>query len=150
MGERTFTLEVVSGRAGPCACLDDYRICGPKPWGSGSVVHKWTVRESDLRRAMKDAPALPDASGKLREALEKHDAFIRELTADFIGSFDGAELQDMLVKHGLYRIEPFDPKVHDDSSGAAEPGDDFYVPTNIARTALSETPSSDTTRSTRE
>jgi hypothetical protein len=92
-------------------------------------AHPW----AELRSAM----SLP--SGSLREALEKHDAFIQELTQDFIGSFDGAELQEMLVRHGLYRIEPFDPAIHNDHSGAAEPGDDFYVPTGIARAVLSST-----------
>lgn len=74
---------------------------------------------------------------RLEGALRSHDGFIQELTKDFIGSFNGAELQAMLVSHGLYRIEPFDPDIHRDRSGAAEPGDDFYIPTNIAREALS-------------
>lgn len=95
---------------------------GPGPGTVGGPLEDDLTSTSELSR--------------LRTALEKHDAFVRDLCSEgFPGDIDGAELQDMLVKHGLYQIEPFDPAKHNDESGAAEPGDDFYVPTNIAREA---------------
>lgn len=75
-----------------------------------------------------------------KEALAHYDHFLIDLTEDFIGSFDGAELQDMLVANGLYVIEDFDPAKHHDWSGAAEPGDNFYTPSDVvlkARSVLS-------------
>lgn len=75
-----------------------------------------------------------------KEALVHYDHFLIDLTEDFIGSFDGAELQDMLVANGLYVIEDFDPAKHHDWSGAAEPGDNFYTPSDVvlkARSVLS-------------
>ena len=110
------------------------------------VVGDSTEAEANLA-LIAAAPALlaqlasKDAQIKaLTEALEKHDAFVRELCADvFPRSIDGDYLQKVLAKHGLYRVEPFDPAKHSDWSGASEAGDDFYVPTGIARAALAGT-----------
>lgn len=40
------------------------------------------------------------------------------------------------VKAGLVSVTPYDPEVHSDGSGAAEPGDDFYEVTPAGRAAL--------------
>ncbi len=83
---------------------------------------------------------------ELVEALRPHVAFVDELIGywDFGGDVDGADMQDMLAKHGLLRVEPFDPAIHQDNSGAAEPGDDIYLPSNIARAILSRFPLQET------
>lgn len=81
-----------------------------------------------------------------KEALVHYDHFLIDLTEDFIGSFDAADLQDMLVANGLYVIEDFDPAKHHDWSGAAEPGDDFYTPSDVVlktRSVLSPKKDSD-------
>lgn len=99
-------------------------------------------------RVTADAPSTLGAGGsldedllsernRLREALVKYDAFVRDLCGDdFPSDIDGGTLQEMLVEHGLYRVEPFDPAKHNDWSGVAETGDDFYVPNHVAREAL--------------
>ena len=111
------------------------RLRGPAP---SIMAMRDGAGEIDHLRCLVEAK---DAQIKaLTEALEKHDAFVRELCAgDFPQSVDGGDLQEALVKHGLYRVEPFDPAKHSDWSGAAEAGDDFYVPTGIARAALAGT-----------
>jgi hypothetical protein len=53
MAKRTFKIEIVAGRGGTCVVIDDYRVCGSKPWGGGSVVQSWTVPEAELMRALK-------------------------------------------------------------------------------------------------
>lgn len=50
--KKEFTLAVVSGVEGPSVYLDDYRICGRKPWGGGTTLHSFTVRLEDLRAAL--------------------------------------------------------------------------------------------------
>ena len=39
------TFEVIRGVEGCCLALDDTRIAGPKPWGGGTVIHKWETAE---------------------------------------------------------------------------------------------------------
>ena len=43
------------------------------------------------------------------------------------GDIDGGTAQDMGVEYGLLERQDFDPKRHTDSTGYAEPGDDWYV-----------------------
>ncbi len=45
-------LELVSGVEGNSIYLNDYRICGSKPWGGGSVIKKWTTSIRDIERAL--------------------------------------------------------------------------------------------------
>lgn len=51
--ENRHTLEVVSGPAGPSLYLNRYRICGPKPWGGGRTVLKWSATDEDITTALK-------------------------------------------------------------------------------------------------
>lgn len=34
--------EVINGAEGPSLYMNDYRICGPKPWGGGMVAYSFT------------------------------------------------------------------------------------------------------------
>ncbi len=52
LGEKTFNLELVQGVEGQCLYLDDTRFAGPKPWGGGTIIKRWTVRERDLQNAI--------------------------------------------------------------------------------------------------
>jgi hypothetical protein len=45
--------EIISGVAGKCLCLNDVRIAGPKPWGGGTVVARWSVSRSKIIDAIK-------------------------------------------------------------------------------------------------
>ena len=56
----TYSLEVVHGKAGDCVCLNDRRICGPKPWGGGRITSTWSVRRSDILAAIPDLEAEND------------------------------------------------------------------------------------------
>ena len=44
-----------------------------------------------------------------------------------IGDVDGLHLQDLAVKHGLLRMEPYDPEKHGEAEYDEEPGDEYYV-----------------------
>jgi len=47
-------IEVISGVEGPSLYIDDYRVCGPKPWGGGKVLCSWVVKIKDIDRATKE------------------------------------------------------------------------------------------------
>lgn len=49
-------VEVVSGVEGPCLCVSDesgsgLRIAGPKPWGGGTIIHRFKVDAAELCEA---------------------------------------------------------------------------------------------------
>ena len=46
---------VVSGVEGPSLYVNDYRICGNKPWGGGTEIHKWKVTPAELRKDIETA-----------------------------------------------------------------------------------------------
>ena len=50
---------VVDGVEGPSVYLNDYRIAGPKPWGGGKVLFRFSTTVHDLERALK-AKITPD------------------------------------------------------------------------------------------
>ena len=64
-------LELVSGVEGPCLCLDDYRIAGPKPWGGGLVTNTLWVDKSDLLSAIDRALGIEKAEQPDGEIQEK-------------------------------------------------------------------------------
>jgi len=41
-------IEIIAGVEGDCLSINDYRVCGPKPWGGGIVKKQWRVRRGDL------------------------------------------------------------------------------------------------------
>ena len=51
---RTAIVEVVNGVEGPSLYIGDedggYRLAGPKPWGGGRTIHKFTVNLDELIR----------------------------------------------------------------------------------------------------
>lgn len=51
----------------------------------------------------------------------------------------GDEIQEEAVRLGLVEMVPFDPVVHNDPSGAAEAGDDYFDITKDLRGILDET-----------
>ena len=52
-------IEVVKGAGGSALYIDDFRVCGPKPWGGGHVTHTWTATVSDLRMCADAATDTP-------------------------------------------------------------------------------------------
>lgn len=68
--ERPVVFEAIRGSEGVCLALtvrDGFstRIAGPKPWGGGTVMHRWEVNPSELRQELR---APPDATRWLSEA----------------------------------------------------------------------------------
>jgi len=39
---------IVRGIGGLTVLLNDYRICGPKPWGGGTLVNEWEVDKTEI------------------------------------------------------------------------------------------------------
>jgi hypothetical protein len=74
LAERDFELDLISGVEGLCAALNSYRIAGPKPWGGGTVTHRWRTTGRDVLTALGiDVLALlaeAEAARRYREALE--------------------------------------------------------------------------------
>lgn len=56
LGLKVF-FEVVAGPEGHCLCIcgenTGFRLAGPKPWGGGTVVHKFEVDCYELMEQMK-------------------------------------------------------------------------------------------------
>ena len=48
----TFKVVFVRGVEGPSIYINDYRICGNKPWGGGDVIHTWTATAKDILTAI--------------------------------------------------------------------------------------------------
>jgi len=55
MSDKLVSIELISGVEGPCICIGNRRVCGNKPWGGGTVQHKWLARREDILKALKEA-----------------------------------------------------------------------------------------------
>lgn len=44
--------------------------------------------------------------------------------------FDGADIQELGIKHGLLEMVPYDPEKHGESDWGHKPGDDWLQLTN--------------------
>lgn len=65
MSERTCEITLIDGVAGMSLYLDNTRIAGPKPWGGGKTLNKWTV---SLRYIADAIPELSEAlAARMRE-----------------------------------------------------------------------------------
>jgi hypothetical protein len=49
---KTVSLTYTKGVEGNCIYLNGYRICGPKPWGGGTILAKWEVEIKDIKTAL--------------------------------------------------------------------------------------------------
>jgi hypothetical protein len=41
-------IELINGAEGLSLYIDDFRICGPKPWGGGTVIASWDIDLKEL------------------------------------------------------------------------------------------------------
>ncbi len=72
-------IRFVQGVEGPHVSIGDIRVCGPKAWGGGSVIHGWEVSLKDLVNALNNVldPAhqplksLEDEAEKLLQHIKK-------------------------------------------------------------------------------
>ena len=51
---RWVEIEVIRGVEGDALSINDYRVAGPKPWGGGTIIKKWSVEIIDLQKAIPD------------------------------------------------------------------------------------------------
>jgi len=85
------------------------------------------------------------AAPDMKSALEKHQAFFDKLVAHCFGSdaseagsdLDYSEFLEFAEAAGLLTTEGYDPDKHGHGADSA-PGDTWYVPTHIGRSALSK------------
>ena len=47
-------IEIVKGVEGLCVVINDFRICGSKPWAGGSIINSWDIDTRDFERALPD------------------------------------------------------------------------------------------------
>ena len=45
-------IELIQGVEGKSISINDYRVCGPKPWGGGTTEKVWMVDEADIKFAL--------------------------------------------------------------------------------------------------
>lgn len=46
---------LIKGPMGLSICLDQHRVCGPKPWGGGEMVQEWTIPLKELEYVVRNA-----------------------------------------------------------------------------------------------
>lgn len=79
-GDEQIKVELINGVEGQCVAVNDYRICGPKPYGGGSVAKSWTTDKNDILRAF----LTPDekhawlADGLQVVSVNQHQALVAE------------------------------------------------------------------------
>lgn len=54
MANKHICIDEVRGCEGNCITINDYRVAGPKPWGSGIVVKNWVADVDNVIRALRD------------------------------------------------------------------------------------------------
>lgn len=54
MSNKTVCIDEIKGCEGNCITMNDYRVAGPKPWGSGIVVKNWVAKVDDVITALRD------------------------------------------------------------------------------------------------
>ena len=70
----TIEIALIHGKGGAAILINDYRVCGPKPWGGGLVARKWDVDIDIIRDALKEkdkTTPLLEAVKELKEELGK-------------------------------------------------------------------------------
>ena len=60
-----------AGVEGPSLYINNFRVCGPKPWGGGSVVKEWKDAETgDILRAL---------GNNYLQAVNSHEALVEAI-----------------------------------------------------------------------
>ena len=54
MANKHICIDEIRGCEGNCITINDYRVAGPKPWGSGIVVKNWVADVDNVIRALRD------------------------------------------------------------------------------------------------
>ena len=50
--DREIEVSLIKGVEGNSISLNNYRICGSKPWGGGQVLKTWTTSIKDIQSAL--------------------------------------------------------------------------------------------------
>ena len=47
-------IEIVKGVEGHSLYINDYRVCGPKPWSGGVVIWHFEVDKKEIEKALEE------------------------------------------------------------------------------------------------
>ncbi len=64
MNKQTYSVIYMWGVEGNSLYINDYRVCGPKPWGGGKVLKEWKIIPEDLERAIPGLKITRKVAGK--------------------------------------------------------------------------------------
>lgn len=78
MDELIVEMVMVNGVEGPSLYLDDYRICGNKPWGGGNVVRAWKIDLFSLKKTVEEKIASNLKSPVTNEAGENEKQWLAQ------------------------------------------------------------------------
>ena len=59
--EKEVEIYVVNGVEGKSIIINGYRVAGSKPWGGGTIIHKWTATMKDILEAIPELKAIAQA-----------------------------------------------------------------------------------------
>jgi hypothetical protein len=108
----------------------------PDPIHTREGEEAWMNNPLSLDAGLPDVAQARDAEGVAAFGA----AMFQRIWDSFTDEGWEIEINDLVtveaVKAGLVSVTPFDPEIHIDQSGAAEPGDDFYEVTPAGRAAL--------------
>ena len=82
------TVELIKGVQGYCVGVNNYRICGPKPWGGGSIERAWKTTKNDVLAAFLS----PD---------ERHQWLADDLTVVSVNSHTALEAERDALREAL-------------------------------------------------
>lgn len=51
--EEKVKVEVIGSATGSSLYINDFRVCGNKPWGGGTVIRKWVTSKQYILKALK-------------------------------------------------------------------------------------------------
>lgn len=89
MANKTVCIDEIRGCEGNCITMNDYRVAGPKPWGSGIVVKNWVADVDNVIRALRDNDVVKVVHGRWKYYHKQNIAvctncsFERDLSANF-------------------------------------------------------------------
>lgn len=79
--DKPINIFVCKGVEGPSIYINDYRVCGNKPWGGGEVWHEWKCTEKDILTALGISDQCSDIIKQRDELLEMLGSTLSWLTS---------------------------------------------------------------------
>jgi hypothetical protein len=104
MSEDKYEVLFMQGVEGPSIYINDYRICGNKPWGGGTIGHKWQTTLDSIINAIPALTALrkelEEAKGFERDESERRSQMYSALlrVASSLNYFDAVRIAEEAIK----------------------------------------------------